>query len=323
MRANHARIAFTAFSAAAAFAGCEPREGGADRARADTGQTAVTDSKVASVKAADGVEIHYQIAGSGEPALVLVHGWSCDRSYWRAQIDHFAKSHRVIAVDLGGHGESGLGRREWTMAAFGEDVRAAVQAVGPEKVVLVGHSMGGPVVAEAAKLMPGRVAGLVMVDFFTDVDRRYTAKEQEGFLAPMRADFPKMTQAFVRQEMFVPSSDPRLADRIAKDMASAPPAVAVSAMAQLLRYDQGAALASIKAPIRVINSDKWATDLEALRKHRPDISLAVVPAVGHFLMMEEPEEFNRLLQRAVDQLSGQSPGRSPAPRANQSGSGGH
>ncbi len=184
--------------------------------------------------------------------------------------------------------------------------------------------MGGPVVAEAAKLIPGRLAALVMVDFFTDVDRRYTAKEQEGFLAPMRADFPKMTQAFVRQEMFVPGSDPQLADRIAKDMASAPPAVAVSAMAQLLRYDQGAALAAAKAPIRVINSDKWATDLEALRKHRPDISLAVVPAVGHFLMMEDPEEFNRLLHRAVDQLPRRSSGRSPVTSgSDQPGSGGH
>jgi pimeloyl-ACP methyl ester carboxylesterase len=217
-------------------------------------------------------------------------------------MDHFAASHRVVAVDLGGHGESGLGRKDWTMAAFAGDVHAVVEALGPGKVVLVGHSMGGPVILEAARLMPERVVALVSVDFFNEVDRRFGAKEREGFLAPMRADFPKATQAFVRQEMFTPRADPQLADRIARDMAAGPPDVAVSAMQNLLGYDQGAALAATKVPVRLINADKWPTDLEAARRHKPDVQLAVMPAVGHFLMMEAPDEFNRLLARAVSEL---------------------
>jgi pimeloyl-ACP methyl ester carboxylesterase len=287
---------------AALLVGCGPRDKPADRETAQIHETATAARTVATVKAPDGVEVRYEAAGQGEPALVFVHGWSCDRSYWRAQIDHFAASHRVVAVDLGGHGESGLGRKDWTMAAFAGDVRAVVEALGPRTVVLVGHSMGGPVIAEAAQLMPGRVAALVVVDFFNDVDRRFGAKEREGFLAPMRADFPKATEAFVRQEMFAPHSDPKLADRIARDMAAGPPAVAVSAMENLLRYDQGAALAAAKVPVRLINADKWPTDLEAARRHKPDMGLAVMPAVGHFLMMEAPDEFNRLLARAVSEL---------------------
>ncbi len=298
-------VALTAgvIMSAAALAGCGPRNDAAERTNAGTTRTAAPGSTVASVKSPDGVEIRYEVAGRGEPALVFVHGWSCDRSYWRDQLDHFSRQHRVLAVDLGGHGESGLGRKTWTMAAFGKDVKAAVDAAGLTKVVLVGHSMGGPVVAEAARLMPERVAGLVMVDFFTEVDRRYTPKEQEGFLAPMRADFRKMTEGFVRQEMFRADVDSNLADRIARDMASGPASVAVSAMEQLLNYDQGAALAATKAPVLLINSDKWPTDLEAARRHKPDIGLAVMPWVGHFLMIEAPQEFNRLLERAVQQLT--------------------
>jgi pimeloyl-ACP methyl ester carboxylesterase len=295
-------VAVTALITAADLAGCRPRNQTAEGKHRDTTQVSI-ETSIASAKAPDGVEIRYQVAGRGEPALVFVHGWSCDRSYWRHQVDHFTSSHRVLAVDLGGHGESGLGRKEWTMAAFGQDVKAAADAAGLGKVILVGHSMGGPVVAEAARLMPGRVAGLVMVDFFTEVDRRFTPKEQQGFLAPMRDDFRKMTEGFVRQEMFVPGSDPKLADQIARDMASGPASVAVSAMEQLLNYDQGAALAGAKAPVLLINSDKWPTDLEAARRHRPDIGLAVMPFVGHFLMMEAPEEFNRLLERAVEKLT--------------------
>jgi pimeloyl-ACP methyl ester carboxylesterase len=276
--------AISALAAAALVVGCASR------------------GTVATVKAPDGVEIRYEAAGSGEPTLVFVHGWSCDRSYWRAQMDHFAASHRVVAVDLGGHGESGLGRKDWTIAGFAGDVRAVVEALGARKVVLVGHSMGGPVILEAAQLMPERVVALVSVDFFNDVDRRFGAKEREGFLAPMRADFRKATEAFVRQEMFAARSNPKLVDRIARDMAAAPPAVGVSAMDHILRYDQGAALAAAKVPVRLINADKWPTNLEAARRHKPEVELAVMPAVGHFLMMEAPDEFNRLLARAVSEL---------------------
>jgi len=67
---------------------------------------------------ADGVSIAYEVRGEGEPALVFVHGWCCDRSYWDAQLPYFAQKYKVVAIDLTGHGESGLDRKEWTMGAF-------------------------------------------------------------------------------------------------------------------------------------------------------------------------------------------------------------
>lgn len=295
------RPVLAVLAAAALVLGCGSRDESAERVPGQITKTSAP--TVGTVKAPDGVDLRYEVAGRGEPALVFVHGWSCDRSYWRAQMDHFAAKHRVVAVDLGGHGESGLGRKDWTMAAFAGDVRAVVEALGLQKVVLVGHSMGGPVIVEAARLLPARVAGLVPVDFFNEVDRRIGVKEREGFLAPMRADFSKMTHAFVRQEMFTPRADSSLAERISRDMASGPPAVAVSAMENLLRYDQGAAMASVKVPVRLINADKWPTDLEAIRRHNAAVGLAVMPGVGHFLMMEDPDEFNRLLARAISELT--------------------
>jgi pimeloyl-ACP methyl ester carboxylesterase len=291
------------FTAMALLLACGQRETPPDRLARQAGDTAQTASRsVGTVKAPDGVAIRYEVAGRGEPTLVFVHGWSCDRSYWRPQIDHFARSHQVVAVDLGGHGESGVERKDWTMAAFAGDVRAVVEGLGLQKVVLVGHSMGGPVILEAARLMPERVVALIPVDFFNDVDRGFTAKEREGFLTPMRTDFRRTTAGFVRKEMFTPRADSAMADRIAQDMAAGSPAVAVSAMSNLLQYDQGAAIAATKVPLRLINSDLWPTDLEALRRHNPNIGLAVVPGVGHFLMMEAPDEFNRILARAVREL---------------------
>jgi pimeloyl-ACP methyl ester carboxylesterase len=69
----------------------------------------------------DGTPIYYEVCGDGEPALVFIHGWCCKRSYWVNQLSEFAQRHKVVAVDLAGHGESGLDRKAWTIPAFGED----------------------------------------------------------------------------------------------------------------------------------------------------------------------------------------------------------
>lgn len=75
----------------------------------------------ALVSSSDGVPIHYTAQGKGEPALVFIHCWTCDRHIWDAQMSGFARNHRVVAIDLPGHGESRNGRKDWTMEAFGED----------------------------------------------------------------------------------------------------------------------------------------------------------------------------------------------------------
>jgi pimeloyl-ACP methyl ester carboxylesterase len=255
-----------------------------------------------SVKAPDGVEIRYEAAGNGEPALVFVHCWSCDRSYWSGQAAHFAKSRRIVAIDLAGHGESGRERQRYTVEAFGTDVKAVVDALGLKRVVLVGHSMGGPVILEAARLMPEEVAALVPIDTLGRVGEKTSPEERRAFLDPMRADFAAATRKFVREFMFTPKSDPALADRIAQDMAAAPKDVALSALESLVDYDEAAALAAVKAPLRLINTDRWPTDLAAARKYKPDVQLAVMPGLGHFPMLEDPAEFNRLLERALKDL---------------------
>jgi len=265
--------------------------------RQDPSTSRTRDSAIAP----DGVEIYYEIAGEGDPALVFVHGWSCDRSYWREQFDHFSTQYRVVSIDLGGHGESGRERNDWTMAAFGADVHAVVEKAGLANVVLVGHSMGGPVIVEAAKLMPERTAAVIPVDHFHDVNNPMTDEELDAFIAPMLEDFSNVYGLVV--SFFGPHAGTSLADSVARGMASALPEVAIPALRSTFQYNDAAGLAAIDAPIRLINADLWPTDLAALRESNDAIQLAVVPAAGHFLMMDAPEEFNRLLERAVQETT--------------------
>ena len=141
-------------------------------------------AKDAVVKSADGIPISYSMQGKGEPAIVFVHCWCCDRGYWKDQIPYFDNKHTVVAVDLAGHGDSGLGRAEWTIEAFAADVASVVDALKLKKVILVGHSMGGPVSLEAARLMNGRVIGVIGVDTFQDFGETGTPRSSRSSGSP-------------------------------------------------------------------------------------------------------------------------------------------
>src|ERR1700688_3196975 len=142
----------------------------------------------------DGIHVAYEADGQGSPALVFVHGWACDRSYWRNQLGHFAERHQVVAIDLAGHGEAGLGRKAYTIPAFGEDVVAVVQKLGLDDMVLIGHSMGGDVIVEAALELRERVRGLVWVDVYSTLGEISGRAANERFIAPFRQDFETTTR---------------------------------------------------------------------------------------------------------------------------------
>jgi pimeloyl-ACP methyl ester carboxylesterase len=150
------------------------------------------------VLSTDGTRIAYDLIGAGHPALMLVHGWSCDRTYWNAQLESLSRDFTVVTVDLAGHGESECGREAWSIAAFGSDVALVVTLNGLEDVVLVGHSMGGDVILEAARTLSTRVGGLIWVDTYSALPETSSSEDVQQRMGPFRANFAEETQRFVR-----------------------------------------------------------------------------------------------------------------------------
>lgn len=259
-------------------------------------------------RSSDGVAIHYHVEGQGSPALVFVHCWACDRHLWDAVVPVFATSHRVVTLDLAGHGESGRDRKAWTIEAYGDDVRAVVEALKLDHIVLIGHSMGGPVIVEAARKMPDRVVGLVPVDTLLDVSQRTTPEQADTFLKPLEADFKGGTEKFIREYMFVPTSDKALVERVVAMAQAAPPEVALPSLRNTWLYDAEGALRDVKAPIHAINGDKFPTNLEAERKVAPQFDAVIMKGVGHYLMLEDPGRFNTLLAGILKALPAPSEG---------------
>jgi pimeloyl-ACP methyl ester carboxylesterase len=233
---------------------------------------------------------------------VFVHGWSCDARYWRAQLSHFSKNHRVVVLDLAGHGHSGSTRSKYTMKAFGEDVQAVTEATKSPSVILIGHSMGGSVIAEAARLMPNRVIGIVGVDTLDNIEYPLTREGLDQMLAPLKSDFQAGSRQFVK-EMISPKTNPLTREWILSDISSAPPAVALSAMNEMMsQYITGEAAKifdEILIPVFAVNGDLWPINYEANRRHMFSFDAIVLKEADHFLMMDRPEEFNNALEKAI------------------------
>jgi pimeloyl-ACP methyl ester carboxylesterase len=251
----------------------------------------------------DSERIAYDVVGKGKTALIFIHGWSCDGRYWQKQIPVFAKDYQVITVDLAGHGHSSLDRTEFSMLSFANDVKAVLDKENIDRAILIGHSMGGSVIAEAARLMPEKVAGIVGVDTLHNVAERTPQSVIDEMVTPFESDFKNAAHDFVSQ-MFPKGADQQLMNWIKEDMSSAPKGVSLSAFRNYLgQYVSGEAAVVFKditIPVVSINARLWPTAPEENRKHIKNYQLFYIEETGHFPMLEKPEEFNMLLKKAIN-----------------------
>lgn len=267
------------------------------------------------VRSADGTEIVYSERGSGPTALVFIHGGLADRAFWAPQLSGLAGDFRVVALDLGGHGASGRNRASWTIASFAEDVRAVVEALGLKRVVLIGNSMGGPVALEAARLLRGRVIGVVGVDTLQDATIRLDPAMFHERAEAFRKDFAGACRALV-DSLFHPGAQKDLHAWAERRMCAMPPEIVADMMDGFGSYDMAAGFRGAGAPIRAINGDLWPTRTDRNREIAPDFDAVVMKDAGHYPMLERPGEFNRLLVEIVRKFeSGRrsSEGRAAAP----------
>jgi pimeloyl-ACP methyl ester carboxylesterase len=260
-----------------------------------------------TVTAADGVTIHYDVRGKGDVAVVFVHCWSCNRAFWREQLDVFKKDFRVISLDLGGHGASGAERDPFTVTGLAGDVAAVADALDIQRMILVGHSMGGPVSLEAARLMSGRVLGIVAVDTLHNADFEYPREMVDNMVKSLEADF-KGTMAGFFEGMASAGMSEELKSWIIAQATAARPEVAIALMKDFAGIDMPALFENAGVPIRAINAtpqgeNTMPTDVEANRKYA-DFDAVLMDGVGHFLQLEKPTEFNQQLESHLAELAG-------------------
>jgi len=255
------------------------------------------------VASSDGVPIYYNEQGEGDISLVFVHGWCADHSYWETQMPSFRVHYRVVTLDLGGHGKSGKERSDWTIASFAEDVAAVVNKLELNKAVLVGHALAGPVILEAARLLPARVIGLVGADTFSDIYMlEYTQDQINAMLEIFRPDFAEGLRRYLLENNFRSNSTQSFKKQIILNMTKSPPDMALNALENLLEYSGAEAAAQLAIPVRSINSDLPVIPFKVIRANCKDFKLRFMSNVGHFLMLENPEFFNQRLSGFLGEI---------------------
>ncbi|HUE36425.1 MAG TPA: alpha/beta hydrolase [Candidatus Acidoferrum sp.] len=242
--------------------------------------------------------IHYVTIGKGNRTIVFIHGWAGNLGVWREQVSALADKARLIFIDLPGHGKSDKPQTAYTMDRFAEAVLAVLKDAGVDKATFIGHSMGGAVLCRVCLQAPEKVAALVSVDGL--LRRPHGSPEQaRALVAPFGTpQYLEHARNFIGSFFPIPGTE-ALRDKLMPEMLATPQHVMLGAMLGMFGPDQPDwVLQKVEAPVAVINAPSlwWSNGYESyVRSLNPRSDYVLMDGVGHFLMLEKPEEFNATL----------------------------
>lgn len=244
----------------------------------------------------DGVTLHVLDSAAGLRPALFIHGNSCDHTFLGPQIEYFARTRRVVAPDLRGHGQSDTPMGEYSFARLADDLAGVCQALGLPPVVAVGHSMGGVVALELSRRHPALVAGVACLDttVVTPVGRHGRIG---ALLDGLRSENSR--SYFLRhfESAFLPTDNPARKQAILERMLLTPRHVTISLFEQWRMGDGQAALRALRVPFLYVASSNPRSASRELQDACPGMFFGQVVGAGHFLTLEVPGQVNAMLER--------------------------
>ena len=250
----------------------------------------------------DNTIINFEVTGTGNTALIFVHGWMGNSRWWDSQRDHFSSKYLIAQMDLAGHGRSEISRKDWSVKAYAEDIKAVADTLDVENIILVGHSMSGANVVEAASLLKKAVA-IILVDTLKDLDQLMPPEQTAQFFGMLRNDYRGTIENVMPQFLFAKTSPAEVVSRITKEFLKYSPELSIAALTPFYTTDIREAAVKVKIPVRAINADLTPTELAVNRKYFGDFDFCNLEGVGHYPMLENPTEFNAVLGRILNELN--------------------
>lgn len=244
-----------------------------------------------------GMRVHYQNYGKGKEAVVYIHGWSCNLSFWEENASSLTDRARVITIDLPGHGQSDKPEVKYSMDLFADAINAVLVNARVERAVLIGHSMGTPVIRQFYRRYPAKTQGLVLVDGGLRPFADQATMDQ--FLAGYRS--PNYKQVIEQFVGFLAGSmrDKTKVEMIRSSMLSTPQHVIVGAMEGMADPAIWKEQDQIKVPVLAIYAQQpiWTPEYKQFVESLiPQLDYQMWEGVSHFLMMDEPAKFNETVR---------------------------
>jgi pimeloyl-ACP methyl ester carboxylesterase len=247
----------------------------------------------------DGVTLHYVAAGSGPNTILFVHGWCSNANHFSPQLTHFASTHRVIAIDRRGHGESDVPDTEYSATRHSLDLAAVLHHEGVQSALIVGHAGGCPTVLKFATQQPEKCKALVLLDtrISAEIDLEGTGKR-----SPLAQMITSITddETFERiYRGFVSDRNLELQNMITDDAMAVPRSVAQHDLASIA-IDTEALARAVQCPVLWLTADE--PDKVVLSSTFVDIRFHRCTESGHFVQLEAAEEVNEAIESFLVEL---------------------
>jgi pimeloyl-ACP methyl ester carboxylesterase len=245
----------------------------------------------------DGIALAYEEAGQGAPSLVFVHGLACHRGFWAAQVKHFSRHYRVLAVDLRGHGDSDAPEQRYTMQLLADDVAWMCSQLGIERPVIVGHSLGGLVALELAAGHSEQVRAITLVDSILLAPGVRGRFVRELVAALRSADASRALREYY-STFFGPHDDEARMAWILDEIVRTPAHVTSSILEESVQsWDDADALGRCEVPLLYLDASTPNADLARATKLQPRLAFGRTVGSGHFSPCEVPDQINAMLER--------------------------
>jgi pimeloyl-ACP methyl ester carboxylesterase len=260
------------------------------------------------------VRLFFTDEGAGSPPMLFIHGYSCDSHDWMWQLPFFEKRHRVIAVDLRGHGRSSVPDSGFDAGDFANDLAGLIEELGCGPVVAVGHSLGGLVASTLAVEDPSLVRAVVSVDpayLIPDA----VAPMLRGVLDGLDVDPVTTVQQMLGSSSYTATSPDHLKPWHMRRIAGVAPHVLCAAGkglfggagAPVYRTESETYLRGRTCPVLAIYSSPERAAFEATILTEPCSRTMAWEGAGHWLHQERPDDFNGLVESWLGSLDSPNP----------------
>ena len=245
----------------------------------------------------NGITLAYQDRGTAACAIVFIHGLGFDHSTFAPQIGFFSRTHRVVAVDLRGHGESDTASQGYSMPLFAEDIAWLCAQLNLVRPVVVGHSMGGNIALTLAALYPDVPASILLIDSLLFPPPELAAALGEVGEALKGPNFEE-ARSQIEALLFLPTDDDAVRHEMTAVFVKTPQQVLQAGFVQhTSEYDAASFAARCKVPVAYIGSTHPLADVAALRAAIPEIIVAQTLGSGHFSPVMVPNQINAMIDR--------------------------
>lgn len=260
------------------------------------------------VTLSDSIQIDYKVSGQGEPALVFIHGFGCDMNAWEAQFDYFKDKSQVIFIDMPGYGKSSRPHVEYTLDFYADAVKAVLDTLKVQNAVLTGHSLGTAICRQVALREPYLISKLVDVDgvycFFPEDPELCAMFESQynAFVSMFAGENIEETMTQFIQPLFVEQTPENVKAYATGIMPTTPQYVAYSTMKNLVerKYWTNEKI-EIPSLVFAAKSSQIPPDYEAIMQMLySQMQYEELDSIGHFIMMEQPEMFNKTLSEFIN-----------------------